>query len=244
MPVEALNCPNCGAPLRQPPVDGPWFCIYCNSLLQVQDRGGSPHPGLENTLDAEAMNSVKQLLISGKRTEAIQRFQQLSGLDFEQARRMIDQMAAEFSIETIFHQQLTPGGITLVAISLFLIPAALLAWWLGGLNPWLAVILVALGGFGLFVYGRAALTTLRYLNAPTAPATTVNFTQIGGVQRGRLRVHTFLILLEVHPKDGPPFQAQAVIPVREENIVRVRQGEVIQVKYLPGRPDSVIFHEA
>lgn len=243
MPVESISCPNCGAPLGQPPSEDPWFCLYCSSLLLVQDQAGLLQPVVQNKLDGEAMNSIKQLLISGKREEAIRRFQQLSGLDLEEARRMIDQMAADFSVETIFHQQLTRGGIVAVAASLLVFSAALLAWLLGWLNPWLAVFLMALAGFLLFVYGRGALTTLRYRNAPTAPARTMHSTRIGAVQRGALRVHTYLILLEVQPQGGLPFQAKAIIPVREENVARVRQGEMIQVKYLPGRPDSVIFHE-
>lgn len=243
MPVETLSCPNCGAPLRQPPSGGPWFCVYCNSLLRLQAEAGTSHASLESRLDAAAMDSVKQLLVSGQRQEAIRRFQALSGLAPEQARRTIDQMAADFSIDTLFHQQLTPTGIALVVICLILLPASLLAWGLGWLNPWLALVCAALAGFGLFVYGRGALTTLRYWKAPVAPATTLHFTHIGAVQRGRLRLHTFLIALEVHPEDAPPFQAQAVIPVREANLARVRQGEVIQVKYLPGRPDSVIYHQ-
>ena len=244
MPVETLNCPNCGAPLRPPPFEGPWICVYCNSLIRVQVEAGAPQTSLESRLDATAMDSVKQLLLSGQRDEAIQRYQQISGVDLEQARRTIDQMGADFSIHTVFHQQLTPGGIALVIISLIVLLASLLAWALGWLNTWLALILAGLAAFELFVYGRGALTTIRYRNAPVAPATTLHFAHIGAVQRGRLRVHTFKCILEVHPKDGPPFQAEAIIPVREENVPGVRQGEVIQVKYLPGRPDSVIYHQA
>jgi hypothetical protein len=218
--------------------------MYCNSLIRVEaEASGTPSTSVESSLEAEGMNSVKQLLISGQREEAMQRFQQLSGLDPEQAQRTIEQMAADFTLHTVFHQQLTPGGMALVAISLILLPGSLLAWWLGGLNPWLALLCAALAGFWLFVYGRGALTTLRYMNAPVAEATTMHFTPIGAVQRGRLRVHTFLIALEVHPKEGPAFQTQAIIPVREKNIDRVRQGEVIHVKYLPGKPDSVIYQQ-
>jgi len=32
--IEALNCPNCGAPLPNSPPDGPWLCIYCSSLVR------------------------------------------------------------------------------------------------------------------------------------------------------------------------------------------------------------------
>lgn len=240
MIVESLSCPNCGAPLHQPKSGSFWVCVYCNSLIHLQ--ANQPQPSLEASLDAAEMTGVKQLLISGQRAQAIQRFQQLSGLSGEQAEAAIDQMAAEFSMRTIFYQQLTPVGVLLVAISLVGLPASLVAWWSGWLSPWLALPGAALAGFGLFVYGRAALITLRYLNAPQAPATTLHFTHIGVAQVGQKRLHTFLIALEVKPESGASFQSKVIIPVREENITRVRQGHVIQVKYLPGKPDSVIFH--
>ncbi len=238
MPVETLSCPNCGAPLRQSKENHPWFCVYCNSLIHVQPD--APRA----SLDSVEMGAIKQLLISGQRERAVERFQKISDLGIPEAQEAIDQMAADFSIHTLYHQQLTPGGIAIVSISLIVLLAALLGWGLGRLNPWLALLGVAFAGFLLLVYGRGALTTLRYINAPIAPAATLHFTPIGAAQIGRKRLHTYLIVLEVRPKDAPPFQAQAVIPVRDENIDRVRQGAVIQVKYLPGKPGSVIYHQA
>jgi hypothetical protein len=240
--IESLSCPNCGAPLRQPVPKDTWVCVYCNSLIRMQP--GQSQAVLHTSLDAGGMNEIKQLLVSGQRADAVQRFQRLSGLAAEQAEAAIDQMAADFSIHTLYQQQLTPVGILMVSLSLIIFPASLLAWWMGRLNPWLAAAMAITDSFGLFVYGRGGLTTLRYWNAPTAPAATLQFTQIGAVKLGRTRLHTFLILLEVRPKDAPAFQARAIIPVREENVARIHQGEIIQVKYLPGNPDSVIFHQS
>lgn len=240
--IESLNCPNCGAPQRQPQAGVAWVCIYCNSLIRLQ--AGEPRARLNTTLDAAELTDVKRLLISGKREGAIRLFQRLTDLDDEQAATAIEQMAAEFSMDTLFHQQLTPFGMLLASLSLALLPASLAGWWMGVLNPWLAVAAAALSLFGLFVYGRGGITTLRYWNAPIAPATTLYFSHIGAAQAGKSRLHTFLILLEVMPKEAPPFQARAIIPVRDENVGRVRQGEIIQVKYLPGKPDSVIFHQS
>ena len=240
MPVESLSCPNCGAPLRKPPSGETSFCMYCNSLIRV----GEKSPSLKRSLDAEEMNSIKQLLASGQREEAIERFQELSGLDAEQAQHTIDEMAEDFSIKTVFNQQLTRAGMFQVIVSVIILPASLLAYQQGVINPFIALLCVGLSGFTLYAFGRGALTTLRYWNAPVAKATTVNFTQIGAAQRGRMRVHTFLFLLRVQPKNGEPFLARAIIPVRDENVNGIHTGEVIQVKYLPGRPDSVIFNQA
>jgi hypothetical protein len=242
MLVEAISCPKCGAPLRPPEMDEPWLCLYCSSLVRVQAEAGTSRASLESSLDAQAVQAVKQLLTSGKREEAIQRFQHLSGLDLEQAQRTIDRLGADIAIDTVFKQQLTPGGLALVIIGLSLLLASLVAWGLGKLNPWMALACAGLTGFLLFVYGRGFLTTLRYWNAPVASATTRYFAPIGAFTRGRLRAHVFKVVLDVHPAGGSPFQAEAIIPVRAENVARVRQGAMIQVKYLPGKPDSVIFH--
>jgi hypothetical protein len=240
MPVESLSCPNCGAPLRQPPAGETSFCMYCNSLIRVT----ATSPSLKRSLDAEEMNSIKQLITAGQRDEAIERFQELSGLDAGQAQHTIDEMAEDFSIKTVFNQQLTRAGMFQVILSVIILPASLLAYEQGIINPWITLICVGLSGFTLYVFGRGALTTLRYWNAPVAKATTMNFTQIGAAQRGRLQVHTFLFLLRVQPEHGEPFLARAIIPVRDENVKSIHAGEVIQVKYLPGRPDSVIFNQA
>jgi hypothetical protein len=212
-------------------------------LIRVVGEAGFREATLETRLDEQDMESVKQMVISGRREEAIRRYQELSGVDAEQARRTIDRMRADFSAQTIFHQQLTPGGIAVVLVSLTVLPASLLAWWLGQLNPWLALVLAVLSGIQLFVYGRGALVSLRYWNAPVAPATTLYYTHIGALKRGRMQVDTFRCVLEVQPMKAPSFQAEAFIPVRAENVSRLRQGAVIQVKYLPGEPGSVIFHQ-
>jgi hypothetical protein len=239
MPVESISCPNCGAPLRQPAAGETSFCMYCNSLIRL----AAAKPSIKRSLDAEQMNSIKELLTSGQRDEAVERFQELSGLDSEEAQHTIDEMAEDFAIKTVFNQQLTRAGMVQVVLSVIFLPASLLAYQAGLINPWITLIIVALSGFTLYTFGRGALTTLRYWNAPVAKATTMNFTQIGAAQRGRLRVHTFLFLLKVQPKQDEPFLARVIIPVREENVKSIKPGEVITVKYLPGQPDSVIFHQ-
>jgi uncharacterized Zn finger protein (UPF0148 family) len=239
LPAESLNCPNCGAPLRQPSEGETAFCMYCNSLIRL----GTAKPSQKGSLDEEEMNSIKKLITSGQRDEAVERFQELSGLDAGQAQHTIDEMAEELSIKTIFNQQLTRAGMIQVGLSVVFLPASLLAYQVGLISPWITLLLVALSGFTLYAFGRGALTTLRYRKAPVAKATTQNFTQIGEVQRGRMRVRNFLFLLKVQPVNGEPFLARAIIPVREENVKSIKPGEVITVKYLPGRPDSVIFHQ-
>lgn len=106
MPVEALNCPNCGAPLGTPPFAGLWLCLYCNSLVRRQSETGTMPATLQGSLDAEAVQAVKQLLLSGQHEAAMPRLMELTGLDREDAQHAIDQLGADITVDTLFHQQL------------------------------------------------------------------------------------------------------------------------------------------
>jgi len=242
MPVETISCPNCGAPLRHASFDEPCCCLFCNSLIYLKGDAEAPVPSLERRLNAKGMNEIKQQLVSGQRQAAVYAFQELSGLEAEQASAIIDPMAQDFSTRAVFQQQLTRGGMVMVVICIILIPTSLLARGLGALSPMLSLVYLAMGCFGLYKYGRGALNTLRYRKAVAAQARILQTAQLGMVQRGRVRVQAYLYALQVMPESEPPFQSQTVIPVLEENVERLKKGDVIQVKYLPGQPDSVIFH--
>ncbi len=243
MPAESLNCPNCGASLHHVAVSELCFCQFCNSLIRLQGDDETPVPTLERKLKTKEMNEIKQQLTSGQRQAAIFAFEDLASLESEEAEAVIDRMAADLSTRNIFQQQLTRGGMVMVVVCLILVPTSLLAWGLRALSPLLSMVYLAMGCYGLYKYGRGALNTLRYRKALVAKARIQQAIPVGVVQRARFRVHAYLFDLEVEPEGSPPFRAQAVIPVLEENIERVKKGETIQVKYLPGEPDSVIFHQ-
>jgi len=243
LPVDSLSCPNCGAPLRNASIDDPCCCLFCNSLIRLQGDAEAPVANLERRLHAKEMNVIKQQLITGQRQAAVYAFEELSGLETEQAAVIIDAIAADFSTKTILQQQLTRGGMFMVVVCIILIPTSLLAWWSGALRPMLAMVYLAMGCFGVYKYGRGASNTLRYRKAVAAKAKILQATPMGLVQRKRVQVHAYLFALQVMPENEPHFRAQTVIPVLEENIEKVKKGEVIQVKYLPGQPDSVIFHK-
>jgi hypothetical protein len=94
----------------------------------------------------------------------------------------------------------------------------------------------------LFFYGPAVITTLRFLGAPVAPATTLKLAPVGTTRIGGQKVHTLIALLEVRPAQGQPFQAEMLVPVRDQNLARARAGEILRVKYLPGDPPRLIYH--
>lgn len=242
MPAESLNCPDCGALLHRVAAGELCFCLFCNSLIRLQGDDETPIPTLERKLKTKDMTEIKQQLTSGQRQAAIFAFEDLAGLESEEAGAVTDRMAADLSTRNIFQQQLTRWGMVMVVVCLILVPTSLLAWGLGALSPMLSMVYLAMGCYGLYKYGRGALNTLRYRKALVAKARIQQAIPVSVVQRARFRVHAYLFDLEVEPEGGPPFRAQTVIPVLEENIERVKKGGTVQVKYLAGEPDSAIFH--
>lgn len=240
---EALNCPNCGAPLPRQIDSDFWLCVYCASVSRV-DAGVShpnPAPQVAAHLDPQALDEVKALLTAGERSAAEERYQEIAGVDAAQAQQAVDQMADAFSIAALLRSRLSPFGMFLVVSNMLLLVLVVIAWTVDRMHPLLAL---GLGGFALFelsVFGRGALTTARYWGAPRAEAEVQHFTFIGKTRRGKQEFYTCLFVLEVRPKDGPPFQAQTVIPVRAANRARVGKGELLEVRYFPGDPASVVF---
>jgi len=150
-------------------------------------------------------------------------------------------MAADFSIQTVMNLRLSPIGFVLLLASAVLLVVSLFAWRSGRVPTLVPLILAAFAGYQIAVFASAARTTLRYLGAPVAPAQVLHYAHIGVVQRARMRIHTYRFILAVSPPDAPMFEASAVIPVQEANSGRLHQGERFMVRYLPGKPDSVMF---
>lgn len=242
MSLESIKCPNCAAPLRQKPGEEPWLCLFCDSLIRVDGEADTRVASLLRRLNSNDMEEIKQMLISGHIQAAAQALEGASGIEREQAAAIIASTRATIPARTIFQQELTRGGMVMVVICLLLVPASLIALGLRLLSPWLALAYLGIGVYGLYKYGRGALNTLHYRTARVAMAKTVKVAKLGTVQSGRVRVLGFLFALEVTPEDEPTFKAHTVVPVLEENVERAKEGAIIQVKYFPGEPESVIFH--
>jgi hypothetical protein len=240
---EALNCPNCGAPLPRQTAADFWLCVYCASVSRV-DGGVSQTrsaPQVAAQLVPQALDEVKALLTSGERSEAEERYQEIAGVDAVQAQQALDQMADAFSIAALLRSRLSPFGMFLVVSNVLLLVLVVVAWTVDRMP---ALWALGLGGFALFelsVFGRGAITTARYWGAPRAEAEVQHFTFIGKTRRGKQEFYTCLFVLEVRPKDSPVFQAKTVIPVRAANRTRVGKGELLEVRYFPGKPESVVF---
>ena len=239
--MKSLNCPNCGAPLTDQSGQALWLCIYCNSLIRVDSDETAPQPALEKSIADAEMDAIKELLADGKREETIAAFQQVTGVSREEAEKSVETLEKEYAFGLLRRQQLTSFGVLLVILYALAFILSLAAWAQGVIHPVFALIIITFSGFSLSLFGRAIRTTLQYLRAPKADAIVRYFTHTGKTTLRGGDVHTFKILLDVQPNQGPPFQETLILPVGEKRLHRVQQGLVIRVKYLPGQPNSLLF---
>jgi uncharacterized Zn finger protein (UPF0148 family) len=242
MPLQGLNCPNCGAPLADSR-SGVQLCIYCNTFVRVPPAAEPGPVTVEKTVSDEALAPIKQLLAAGSRDEAVQRYRELAGCTLEEAQAALDTLARQLAFATIASQQLTRFGVLVVVLSVLALAAALAGWAAGTLHPLIALLFAAFAALQLFVFSNGILATLRYARAPRAQAETLHFVRIGQVALRNQRVTVFRVWLEVRPAGAPPFRTEITLPVREAHLANLHEGAMLQVKYLPGDPSSVIFDQ-
>jgi hypothetical protein len=244
MQLTALNCPNCAAPLQVEANQALTICLYCNSNIRLTDPGANQvQPAADPTLQTDTVEQIKQLLLAGRQPEALLLYREKTGASEAQAVQTIRNLGNQISAHIVTGQQLSNSGIFLVVFAFLALFAGLVTAASQTLPFILAAALIVVGLFFALILGRSFLTSLRYLRAQTAPAAVLRLAPIGQVQTSGGPVHTFRLLLEVRPSHDPPFQAQMNMPVRQHNLAHLHENTILQVKYLPNNPDSVVFNK-
>jgi hypothetical protein len=241
--MQTFNCPNCGAPLSDQSNQKLWLCIYCNSLIRVPTDEASTTPTIEKTISDAEIDEVKELLAEGKRQEAVAAYERIAGATPEDAEKAVETIAKQYAYGVIRRQQLNGFGILLVILDTLALILSLLAWARGVIHPVFAMAIAGFSVFNLLVFERAIRNTFKYLRAPEANAIVQHYAHTSKVKMRGGYVHTFKLLLDVHPERGEPFQDTLIIPVREKNFHRMQQGLAIRVKYIPEEPGSLLFDE-
>lgn len=240
--IESINCPKCSAPLPSDLKTGVAVCLYCNSSIRVQMDGTETTATLETSLDEKELAEVKRLLMTGSRSDAVERYKAFTGVADAEAAETVAGIARQLVYNTVRNQQLNIFGWLLVAAWLVLLVAAVIAGLSGQLSAILALVVIAFAAFNLYFFIPSIRTSLEFANAPSAPATTLMLAPIGVMPARNERIHTFRVLLEVQPENEAPFRAEMILPVREANLSRAVPGAVIHVKYLRN-PVRLIFHK-
>ncbi len=99
--TKSLNCPNCAAPLQVRELQTVALCVYCGSSIKLDAAGVAPQPIEQRELTPEVLSQVNQLLLDGRRAEAVTLYQQQAGVTGAEAREAIDNLATQLTRRTL-----------------------------------------------------------------------------------------------------------------------------------------------
>jgi hypothetical protein len=187
------------------------------------------------------MGELKALLAAGRRDEAVVLYQKLTGSPAADAGSAIDSLGQALTMKVIRAQGLNNFGITLVGLSAVALPVALVGLWadrLPALVAWPVMIFCALN---LLAFGPSLARSVRYRTGRVAQARIVQSAAVGQARLRGQTVHTLRLLVEVAPGTPDAFQAELLVPARAESLAKAQPGNLIEVRYFPGRPDEVLF---
>lgn len=238
--LTSLNCPNCGAPLQVEEGRTRTVCLYCNSIVRIQPDKSQPAQ-VETTLVEADMQELKQLLLSGRREEAVQLYLASTGAGEAAAREAIAGLASQVSVDVVRNQQLTSKGVWYVVLYGVVFLAAVAAGLTGQIHPLLALALAAFTAWQFWVLLPSIRLSLRFRRAVRAPATILKTVSVGEMKAPGGRVYAVKLLMEIHPSEGTPYQAELLLPVSKTSLEQVQPGGQFHVKYLPDNPQQIIF---
>jgi uncharacterized Zn finger protein (UPF0148 family) len=239
--LEALNCPNCGAPLHIHAGQNLTLCLYCDTTTSITySEEGKASLEQQGTLKPEDAQQIKALLLDGKREQAVDAYQRATHVSATEAQKAIDALARDAAFKVIFSQRLNPTGILMLCGYMALLTLSIWA----GINEiisatilWIAIVLILFLSWPLL---RGLWTTLRYLGSRSGVATVLKYAQIGKAGSA----HAFRLLVNIHTEDQPAFQTEMSLAVGEKRISKLQNGMRFNVKYLSDQPDSVLYEGA
>jgi uncharacterized membrane protein len=248
MPVEALNCPKCGAPLPAFGKHTVAICVYCNSNVRLKPGpAGQPEAA---TLSAEELPAgvvarIKELVAIAHRAEAIKLYQQYVRVDEDAADAAVERLGKLIIFRLTDQMPLNwlgafTGSVPIVLSAIGAAWAASLALAAGGLAwEWLLALgLAALSLYWLRGYLRRLRSNVVTAVGPHARAEVIRL----GIISDKFRDGGTLVTVEmdVRPDDGrPAFRDQETMLVRNESLPKLQPGQVIRVRYDPLGHDRV-----
>lgn len=240
MPIEALKCPTCGGPVKVRDTDTLSICLYCNGALRfTRPNVGQVEVAVDPTISTEVVEQIKDLVIHGKRSEAVALYQSTAKCDAAAAEAAIDAYVASSVTKTMFSSPLNAFGMFQYVVALALIAGAVCLGVVTSISWFFPGILILLGLVHVIVFTKQALQTLRYLAASKGEATIVRYALIG---KNRAEVYSYRLLIDVREASGSTFRTELPFPASASGAKKIVDGGRFKVKYFPGDPKSVVHN--
>jgi hypothetical protein len=246
MKAEVVGCPHCGAPLSFPPGGGIVLCVYCNSSIRVAPEAASVPADAGGTVrieaPPEAAERVKQLILDGKRDEAIGYYAQQARISPDEARDAVEGIAVTLTMNLTRQAPLAPVAIAIIALVL----AAMLA----GIA---FTVRLALAGERGWLILTAALALLAFAVIRALPPKLMSTWVLHHGAQAQARLLRLVVirrgfrpggalvtaLLQVRPDDEAPFEDEETWLVSEDKLSRLEPGALLRVRYQRSTHDRV-----
>ena len=233
--IESLNCPNCGAPLNVKQGEEITFCLYCNSSIRISKHEETgEHSSTHIEIPSELINEIKQLILSGQKVEAIEKYQKAANIDKAEAEKFIESFVSVITNKIILNRPLSAKGILFCFILLLIVISAGYAL-ISGIAKELVVKIIC----WIFIFFsfltfisllRPVIATIKYFPKKWTKATILKYVLINE----KKNLSFFKVLLNVKEPSGQTFRAETNIMMKTENITKLQEGKTIDVKYLAG----------
>jgi len=239
--VESLDCPNCGAPLDVKPGEEITVCHYCSSSVRIHMENGDSDNAVPKTeVSSETMKLVKELILSGKKDEAVELYRREADISKENAVKAVSHIYDTISASIMLNRPLSLIGFlfTLLFLIIFTVSGyfAIVSDIDSSALKIVSWISFFFWGISLLSISRTIITTITFLPGKWADAKILKFVKAGE----KKNVAIFRLLLEVMPENKEHFQAQTNLPVRLPSVSLIAEGNIIKVKYLPDKKGPVI----
>ena len=237
--IESLNCPNCGAPLNVKQDDDIAFCSYCNSSIHINKHEETgEHNVVHKAISPEDIRKIKQLIMSGNKTQAIALYQKVSDTDELQASKIIELFVKGITNKISLNRPLSIKGIifSLLFLLVFIFSAYILISGISKLGIVKVICWVLMIFINLISISRSIFVTIKYSTKKWTKATILKYFLISE----KKKLSFFKVLLDVQETGGNSFRTETNIVIKTDDIAKLQEGKTIDVKYFPEEKNNLL----
>lgn len=239
--AEALDCPNCGAPLKLIPGNEITVCEYCHSSVRISRHGDSDEDTASHMdVPPEVTAEVKKLVMNGSKAEAVELYMKSAGIEKDVAEKLVKAIVESLTNKIILNRPLSGKGISFCVF--FFAVAAAMVWLLvsGTADTKVLQVLCWLVLFFMIInlvsITRAIITTFKFAGVKWTKATVLKFVLINT----KKNLSFYKVLLDVKEPNGLSFKAETNIMIKNENVFKLQEGKIIDAKYLEKDKKNVV----
>ncbi len=239
--IESLNCPNCGAPLDIKTGNEITFCSYCNSSIRIsRHEETGEHSAAHTLISPELINEIRQLILSGKKTEAVEMYRRAMNISQQEAEKVIESYVGGITDRIVLNRPLSAKGILFFFLFLLILVSSgyILFSGIAKAKPFQVIcwMIMFFSLITLVSIWRSITATIKYFPRKWTKATILKYVLISE----KKNLSFFKVLLDVKEPGGETFRAETNIMIKTDNITKLQEGKIIDVKYLEGQKKNIL----